>query len=85
MNELSPEEFTWSRWRRCDLISMFGCGHRSCDIRKLAHVLRKYAVGYADGSRVPCRPKANRTAVMFYFQGEHSWTHLLTEEVEMLK
>ena len=84
MRELLPEQFTFTRWRRCDLLAMFGCGHRYGDIARLRHRLRPHVVGACDGSRVPCRPKAGLVAVMFFWEGHHGWTHLRPEEVEVL-
>ena len=84
MNLLLPEQFTWTRWRRCDLLAMCNCAHRTQDILRLKYKLKPYIVGVCDGSRVPCRPKKDRIAVMFYYQGHHCWTHLLREEVKLL-
>ena len=43
-------------------------------------LLVERAVGWCDGARVPCRPKADAVAVMFFKDGRHFWFHLRREE-----
>ena len=43
-------------------------------------ILRKHAVAYALGKRVPCRPKSEEMAVMFFKNEEHFWFHIRYNE-----
>jgi hypothetical protein len=45
-------------------------------------ILRQYAVGWCNAQNVPCRPKVNEFAVMFYKEGEHFWFHLRKNEFQ---
>jgi hypothetical protein len=84
MQEIGPEQFTATRWRRCDLLAMLGCGHRTGDVLRFRRKLAALAVGWCRGERVPCRPKAGRIAVMFWCGDGHGWTHLLEQEAEAI-
>ena len=81
MQKLNSSLFTWQRWR-AGSIADFGIVCRRQFIIANKETLRKYAVGYCKGESVPCRPKTDRIAVMFFYNGEHFWNHILTDEFE---
>lgn len=82
--KLPTDSFCWQRWRQCDVLLLFGCGCRTYDLVKSAHIIRKYAVGYTDGESLGCRPKNNHKAVMFLKDDTFSWFHLRNNEFEII-
>jgi hypothetical protein len=84
MQRLNSSLFTWSRWR-AGSIADFGIPCRKDFIIASKEVLKKYAVGYCKGESVPCRPKSDRIAVMFFYEGKHFWNHVLIEEFKEME
>lgn len=80
LDELPVDSFDWIRWRNFDFPSLFGMTWRTKSIIDNSHILREYAIGYINGTKLFCRPKPNTKAVMFLVNGEFQWCHLLDEE-----
>jgi hypothetical protein len=78
---INSSQFFFSRWNAGSLIDL-GVYTRTVDILEKCNILKKFAVGWCDGSLVPCRPKSETIAVMFYKNEEYFWTHLTKEEFE---
>lgn len=78
MQRLDSSLFTWSAWRANDFYSEFGVRVRhSIEAQEL---VRQKAIGYCVGESLPCRPKPNHYAVMFWDGEQEWWTHLTNEE-----
>ena len=82
LGKLPADQFTWSRWRACDIWSELGLCCRRKDIFGHGGILRKYAVGYCDGITLLVRPSADDVGIMFLYRDEFQWTHLTREEFE---
>jgi hypothetical protein len=77
--------FDWSTWRGGCVTDIIGLDLR-CRTADLASEkgkarIMRYAVGWCPAERVPCRPKANHAAVMFFRDGRHFWFHLRSLEL----
>jgi len=77
IEKLSPNAFTWSRWRRFNL---FTC--RYSIIVEFKNMIKRFAIGYIEGEKLYCRPKFKTYAVMFLKDDEFSWCHLTKKEFE---
>jgi len=81
VNRMNPEQFTWQRWRADNITSLGLLCREWCLISNRGiRILREYGVGYCKAESLRCRPKENCTAVMFFFNGHHFWTHLTNKE-----
>lgn len=78
VEEMGPWTFSFSMWRAGSLAE-FGIETRYASIKRNRHIIRKYAIGFLDASKLWVRPKLNAVAIMFWC-GRHFWTHLSTEE-----
>jgi hypothetical protein len=78
---IDASNFDWLSWRQGNPHLLFGAsrGELATDF---AQLLRRYAIGYCDGSVVPCRPKVGFVAVMFQKDGDTGWCHLSHDEFE---
>jgi hypothetical protein len=76
---ISTVHFTYELWSAASLTE-FGIKQREPIIIHYKHLLRKYAVGYCNGEKSLFRPKKNTTAVMFFINNTHFWTHLTNKE-----
>ena len=74
------DSFCWQRWRNVNIYEMFGIACRTYDLVNSKHILKKYAIGYIDASKLLCRPKLNNKAVMFLKDDEFFWFHLRNNE-----
>lgn len=80
---LSADEFDWLTWLNgTDIHIKLGINIREESIADCTEILRKYAVGYIQGDRPICRPKADEIAVMFLIDDVFGWTHLRKIEFE---
>jgi len=82
IEELGPYYFTWEYWR-AGTLNDFGIQTRTNSIEQNKNIIRTYAIGYLNGEKLWLRPKKNTVAVMFWFKGEHFWTHLTIKEFEI--
>jgi len=73
---LPRDSFSWSRWRRFGLFAALGRACRTGDIVRSSEELRRHAVGWLEGEKLPCRPKENTVAVMWLEDGYFTWCHL---------
>ena len=76
--------FDWLAWRGGSPLDVFRLGCRSEDLISGSHLLREYAVGWCEGERLPCRPKLDMIAVMFFKDGRNFWFHLSRYEFERI-
>lgn len=78
--------FDFSLWRAGSPVDLFGIRLRSrtADICSPlgSSILCQYAIGYCLAERIPCRPKSNEVAVMFYKDREYFWFHLRRHEFD---
>lgn len=81
---LESSWFDWLHWIHGDPMRNFGVQCRGEFLIANADVLRRYAVGWCDGWRVPCRPKANKAAVMYLKDDRHFWFHLRQDEFDAI-
>lgn len=73
--------FDWLTWKGGDPSDLIGFRHcRTVDLIRARSVLREHAVGYCDGGSVPCRPKPDTVAVMYFVDDRHFWFHLSASE-----
>jgi len=79
--ELSPECFTWSRWRRGSIADFIPAARYDILITpEVKKEFRKYAIGWCGSDKLFCRPKEKEIALMIFKNGEHSWFHLRQNE-----
>ena len=71
-------QFTFDLWKAGSLTELIGYT-REGNIIANKNVIKKYAIGFCNGSRLSVRPKKNTMAVMFH-TNEHWWTHLTIKE-----
>lgn len=72
--------FDWLTWRSGSILEVFNIKHRYWSIKENRNVIRKYAIGYCDACRIPCRPKDGYIAVMFETDFRQWWTHFTAKE-----
>jgi hypothetical protein len=61
--------FDWLTWRSGHPLDL-GIKHcRYGNVIKFRDVIKRYAIGYCNGENLPCRPKLDNKAVMFYKDG----------------
>lgn len=82
INNISPEEFTWLRWVSGSPHFFFPNGQKCSESSFVEYrsLFKKYAIGKCRGDLVPCRPKLNHVAVMFYMNNKHFWFHVSLKE-----
>jgi hypothetical protein len=83
--ELNSSFFTWELWRAGSLVDL-GLVTRYWSIcsPEGMQLIRKYAIGYCDGSGTVVRGKPGTIAVMFFKDGEHFWSHFMLREFEVV-
>jgi hypothetical protein len=81
IEKLDSSLFDWQLWRARNVADLLG-GYRLrfYNIDKIRDNIKRYAVGYCDGSELMCRPKENHIALMCFVNNEHFWFHLRKEE-----
>lgn len=83
--KLDPSLFDWLLWRNGDPSDLIGYRHcRTSDFMRFRYLLRSHAVGYCEGDLVPCRPKLDTMAVMYFIEDKHFWFHLSTKEFSII-
>ena len=81
---IESSEFDWLTWRTGSPLDVFGLRCRTDDLVAGSAGLLAHAVGYCPAGRIPCRPKPDNTAVMFFKNGRHFWFHLRDREFELI-
>jgi hypothetical protein len=72
--------FDWLTWRSGNPLDL-GIKHcRYGNVVRFRDAIKRHAIGYCHGENLPCRPKLNTKAVMFYKEGVHFWFHLMNGE-----
>jgi len=77
--------FDFLHWRiGTSFVVEFGIQCRYSQVTSIRgkEVLQKYAVGWARGDSLLCRPKAGHKGVMFFKGDRHFWVHLRDQEFE---
>jgi len=77
--------FDYLHWRiGSNFLTEFGieCRFQSLTSHRGKEILRKYAVGWAPGDLLPCRPKQGHVGIMYFKDGRHFWVHLRQAEFE---
>ena len=85
LQQMNPSLFDWLHWRINDtFFNEFGfqCRYASLTSAHGKEVIRKYAVGWANGESLICRPKVGHKGVMFFKNDRHFWVHLRNKEFE---
>lgn len=83
LHYLQSSHFNWSYWRSGSPMDfLILC--REPELISIRKELKRYAIGYCNGENVPCRPKFNNKAVMFFKDGRHFWFHLTNREFEVI-
>lgn len=73
--QLESSLFDYYRWEGGGLTTI-GLQNRYDDIVLNMGIVQEYAIGWAYGLSLPCRPKDDCRGVMFEKNGERFWTHL---------
>jgi hypothetical protein len=84
MERINSSMFDWLTWRSGTILELFNIPQRKYSLISNKNTLRKYAIGWAPAETIPCRPKADKMAVMFLFNERMFWTHLSKEEFEVI-
>lgn len=84
IKKISPDLFTWQRWRKCDILSLLNCFCVEYDLIRRRKEIIKYSFGYCDAKYLLCRPKANNYAVMFFKDDIFQWFHLTKKEFNVI-
>ena len=79
LEQLDSSLFDFHTWEAGSL-TMLGISTRYEDIVKNKGLIQTYAIGWARGETLPCRPKAECMGVMFEKDGNRFWTHLTNNE-----
>jgi hypothetical protein len=83
--KLDSSLFTWLLWRNGNPIELIGVRHcRTDDLICMRNTLREKAIGFCDGTSVPCRPKPETQAVMYFVNEKHFWFHLTNKEFAII-
>lgn len=82
LEQLNSECFRYDNWEANWWGALDLDYSKACDDKEIMRVVRKYAVGYCDSSKVRMRPRDNSYAVMFSRNGEEFWCHILKETLE---
>ena len=78
---ISSMEFDFSKWREGSIHEFFiPCRYEEVTKGNNREFLRYKAVGWNFSELIPCRPKVNHIAVMFYNKERHFWFHLRSNE-----
>ena len=75
MRKLNPALFDWQTWRSGSIVDLGIPVHRDYILCGWGNRIRQHAVGYCKGESLPCRPKLDTYAVMFWVKDRHFWTH----------
>ena len=89
LEELDPEVFTYDShvMDYGDYLDLsYSCFSPIPEIKdKELHVaLRKYAVGWCKGDRLPYKPRTDLVGIMCEKDGERFWFHLMQETLDYL-
>jgi len=79
--------FTASYWRiGASFVVEFGfeCRFKRFSSPLGKRVMRQYAVGWAPGNQLFCRPKLDHVGVMFFKDDRHFWVHLRNAEFDLI-
>lgn len=82
INKIDSSYFDWLSWRANDFFYVFGCSVRHSP--KIKESIKKVAIGYCAGVNLPCRPKLDHYAVMFWDGQNYWWTHLTEQEFSFI-
>jgi len=80
---LHTDSFDWITWRGGRLADL-GIPCREEALITSAEILKKHIVGYLEGERLTCRPKAGHTAIMLLKNDEFFWFHLRNIEFQRI-
>jgi len=81
LEKIDSTNFTWDKWRAGSIKDFnIPCRFISLTSEISKRTLREYAIGWAWGENLMCRPKENEVAVMFYKDEEYFWFHLRRNE-----
>ena len=79
--KLDSTIFTWDKWRNGSIHDLdIPCRYLSIISTEGQSTLKEYAIGWCYSESLPCRPKDNHVAVMFYKDGQEFWFHLRNNE-----
>ena len=79
--KIDSTNFTWDKWRAGSIKEFnIPCRFKSLTSKISKRILQEYAVGWAWGENLMCRPKENEVAIMFYRNDEYFWFHLRANE-----
>ena len=79
LEQLDSSLFDFHTWESGSFLTL-GFSTRFDDIIKNKQLIQKYAVGWAKGETLPCRPKTDCMGVMFEKDENRFWTHLTNDE-----
>jgi hypothetical protein len=72
--------FDWMTWRSGNISDIVrGPTREEILLDNVTEIIR-YAIGWCPAEMIPCRPKTNYIAVMFYKDDVLFWTHLTKQE-----
>lgn len=79
--KLNSTYFDWKKWSASS-IHDFGipCRYEKLISLESKNILNKYAIGWAYGENILCRPKKNHIAVMFEKDDNQFWFHVRNNE-----
>jgi hypothetical protein len=84
LEKIDSSLFNFETWNAGCLLEL-GLATRFNEItsREGIRLINQYAIGYCEGNKLPCRPKENTIAVMFY-KDDYFWTHLTVTEFNLV-
>jgi len=81
LEKLDSSLFDWSTWRKRNVSDLLKGTHlRFHNLEYVKDIIKRYAVGWAEGTELPCRPKAGHVGLMMFKDDEHFWFHLRKNE-----
>ena len=84
VERMNSSLFDWLAWRNGTILELLDVKQRTCSIITNKELLKKHVIGWCPAEQVPCRPKSNRIAVMFFVNDRQFWTHFTLEEFDAI-
>lgn len=86
MINLNEQSFTFETWRNGNISELINKSCRKENLIQEKELIIKYAFGYCKADNIPCRPKKEYIAVMFFKKDSYDywWTHFSKIEFEQI-
>lgn len=83
LRKMHEQSFDWLSWKNGSLLRIFNIKHRAKYISLNKEIIREYAIGFCKADNIPCRPKKDYIAVMFFNDKGDWFTHFTKKEFDI--